>query len=493
MDPKLSFVKTLIRNAITSRSYYTSRTKKPTLYTKISPLGNPNQSVVPELDDWVSKGNKVSVGELQRIIRDLRKRKRFSQALQISEWMNEKGVCKFRPSEHAVQLDLIGRVRGFVSAEEYFSNLGDGDKDCRTYGALLNCYVRQLQTEKSLAHLRKMQEMGFASSPLDYNGIMCLYTNGGQHEKVPGVLAEMKENNVSPDNFSYRICINSYGARSDLEGVERVLKEMEGQPHIVMDWNTYAVVADFYVKAGQTNKAIDALKKSEVRLDTEKGLGYNFLISLYANMGSKDEVLRLWGLEKSACKRCINRDYICMLVSLVRLGEFEEAEMVLKEWEMSGNCYDFRVPQTLVVGYSAKGLYERAEALLEDLMEKGKATTLKSWEIVAAGYVAKGEMEKALKCMEVALSVWTEEGRKPNNSLITTLLSWLGDECSVEDAEVFVGSLRKVIPVNKQMYHALLKAYVRRGEEVDRILDRMKTDKIDHDEETRKILDMRPA
>ncbi|XP_004295631.1 PREDICTED: pentatricopeptide repeat-containing protein At4g21705, mitochondrial [Fragaria vesca subsp. vesca] len=493
MDSKLSFVKTLIQNAITSRSYYTSRTKKPTLYTVISPLGDKKQTVTPELDNWVSKGNKVSVAELHRIIRDLRKRKRFSQALEVSEWMNEKSVYKFRSSEHAVQLDLIGRVRGFVSAEEYFTKLEDEDKDCRTYGALLNCYVRQLQTEKSLAHLRKMQELGFASSPLDYNGIMCLYTNSGQHEKVPGVLAEMKENNVSPDNFSYRICINSYGVRSDLEGVEKVLKEMEGQPHIVMDWNTYAVVADFYMKAGQTNKAIEALKMSEERLDTESGLGYNFLISLYANMGNKDEVLRLWGLEKSACKRCINRDYICMLVSLVKLGEFEEAEMVLKEWDMSGNCYDFRVPQTVVVGYSAKGLHERAEALLEDLMEKGKATTLKCWELVASGYVAKGEMEKAFKCVNVALSVWTEKGRRPNDSLFTTILSWLGDERSVEVVEVFVGSLRKVMPVNKPMYHALLKAYIRGGEEVSTIVDRMKTDKIDHDKETGKILDMRPT
>lgn len=260
-----------------------------------------------------------------------------------------------------------------------------------------------------------------------------------------------------------------------------------------MDWNTYAVVADFYMKAGQTNKAIEALKKSEERLDTESGLGYNFLISLYANMGNKDEVLRLWGLEKSACKRCINRDYICMLVSLVKLGEFEEAEMVLKEWDMSGNCYDFRVPQTVVVGYSAKGLHERAEALLEDLMEKGKATTLKCWELVASGYVAKGEMEKAFKCVKVALSVWTKEGRRPNNNLFTTILSWLGDECSVEVVEVFVGSLRKVMPVNKLMYHALLKAYIRGGEEVSTIVDRMKTDKIDHDEETSKILDMRPT
>nr|XP_028959011.1 pentatricopeptide repeat-containing protein At4g21705, mitochondrial-like isoform X2 [Malus domestica] len=414
--------------------------------------------------------------------------------LQISEWMNQKGVCIFSPVEHAVQLDLIGKVRGFDSAEEYFNNLRDEDKNIKTYGALLNCYVRQRQVDKSLAHLRKMKGMGFVSSPLTYNDIMCLYTNVGQHEKVPGVLAEMKENNVPPDNFSYRICINSYGVRSDLEGMEKVFKEMESQPRIVMDWNTYAVVANFYVKEGQTDKAMNALKKSEERLDNKDGLGYNHLISLYASMGSKGEVLRLWGVEKSACKRCINRDYMGMLMSLVRLGELDEAEKVMEEWELSGNCYDFRVPQTVITGYTVKGLYERAEALLEDLMEKGKATTARSWETVAAGYVNKGEMKKAFKCLKVALRLSSEKRWKPNLGVVTltTLLSWLGDEGSAEDAEAFVGALRKVIPVNKHMYHALLKAYVRDGKEVNSVLDRMKADKIDGDgEETEKILAMR--
>ncbi|CBI33242.3 unnamed protein product, partial [Vitis vinifera] len=258
------YPQSLIRkNPISNRTYYTSRYGKISLYNKISPLGDPNTSVVPELDNWVQNGNKVWVAELQRIIHDLRKRKRFSQALEISEWMSKKGICAFSPTEHAVQLDLIGRVRGFLSAESYFNSLQNHDKTDKTYGALLNCYVRQRQTDKSLSHLQKMKEMGFASSPLTYNDIMCLYTNVGQHEKVPDVLTEMKQSNVYPDNFSYRICINSYGAQSDIQGMENVLKEMERQPHI------------------------------------RDGLGYNHLISLYASLGNKAEVLRLWSLEKN--------------------------------------------------------------------------------------------------------------------------------------------------------------------------------------------------
>lgn len=415
--------------------------------------------------------------------------------LQVSEWMNKKGICAFSPTEHAVQLDLIGKVQGFLSAETYFNNLRDQDKDKtdKTYGALLNCYVRQRQTEKSLSHWQKMKDMGFASSALTYNDLMCLYANIGQYEKVRDILNEMKRNKVSPDNFSYRICINSYGVRSDIEGMEEILKEMESQHHILMDWNTYSVVANFYIKGGLKDKAIDALRKAEQRLSDKDGIGYNHLISLYARLEDKDEVLRLWHLEKSSCKRCINRDYITMLESLVRIGALKEAEEVLKEWEASGNCFDFRVPNAIVIGYCEKGLVEKAEAILLDLKKGGRTPTPNSWGKVAEGYLNKGEMVKAKDCMKVALSLHVgSKGWKPNPKVVSGILSWLGDNGDIKDVEDFVGSCRRgVVTMDILMYHALLKANIRNGKEVDGILSSMKADKLGEDEETKEILGLR--
>ncbi|KAF8031271.1 hypothetical protein BT93_D0464 [Corymbia citriodora subsp. variegata] len=65
------------------RGYYKSRTRKPTLYSEVSPLGDPGRTVAPVLDGWVRSGNKVRFAELQRIIRDFRRRKRFSHALEV--------------------------------------------------------------------------------------------------------------------------------------------------------------------------------------------------------------------------------------------------------------------------------------------------------------------------------------------------------------------------------------------------------------------------
>ncbi|OVA14941.1 Pentatricopeptide repeat [Macleaya cordata] len=406
--------------------------------------------------------------------------------------MGSKGICAFSPSDHAVQLDLIGRVRGHDSAESYFNDMSDQDKTDKTYGALLNCYVRERVADKSLSHMQKMKELGFASSPLSYNDLMCLYTNISEYEKIPTVLIEMKDNGVSPDNFSYRICINSYGARSDIDGMEKVLQEMEDQPHIVMDWNTYAVVANFYIKASLTDKALDALKKSEEIIDKEDALCYNHLISLYASLGNKTEVMRLWELEKASCKRVINRDYITMMSALVKLEEFEEADKLLEEWESSGNNYDLRVPNTLLLGYSQKGLGEKAEKMLENRVEKGKVPTKNCWGIVAGGYLQKDNMENAVRCMKTSLSLHDgNDGWRPNPKVLSKILRWIGDNGKIEEVEAFVGLLKTVIPTNREMYHALIKANIREGKEVDGLLESMKTDKIDEDKETEKILSSR--
>ncbi|KAK7303635.1 hypothetical protein RJT34_14546 [Clitoria ternatea] len=82
----------------------------------------------------------------------------------------------------------------------------------------------------------------------------------------------MKQGGVSLDNFSYRICINSCGVRSDIDGMERILKEMENR--------------------------ICALKKAEERLGMKNGQGYNHLITHYARLRMKSEVLRMGFGEK---------------------------------------------------------------------------------------------------------------------------------------------------------------------------------------------------
>ncbi|XP_044489063.1 pentatricopeptide repeat-containing protein At4g21705, mitochondrial-like [Mangifera indica] len=442
------------------------------LHSRISPLGDPNLSLVPVLDQWIQEGKKCTVFELQRVVRDLRARRRFKHALQVSEWMSSNGL-PFSVSDSAVRLDLISKVNGLEAAETYFNSLNGEYKIDKVYGALLSCYVREGLVDKSLAHLQKMKELGFASA-FNYNDLMCLYRHTGQFEKIPHVLSDMKENGVSPDSFSYRICMRACGARSDSSSMEHILEEMENQPHITMDWLTYSTVASVYIKAGLIEKSLIYLKKCEEKVSKD-AVGYNHLILLYATLGNKDEMMRLWGLQKSNSKKLINRDYITMLDSLVKIGELEESEKLFKEWDSSCQTYDFRVPNILLTGFSRRGFIEKAEAMLRDIVKKGKTPTPNSWAIVAAGYLDKQNMERAFECIKEALAVHEENKPwRPRPSLISSILSWLGDNRDADEVEAFVISLKYKVPESREVYLALRNSYTRSGKEVDQLLESMK-------------------
>nr|GEZ38094.1 hypothetical protein [Tanacetum cinerariifolium] len=100
-DKILAFSVTILKTHFEIRSYTTATAtistrnepKKESLYSRISPLGDPKLAMTPELDNWVQKGLKVRLSEVKQIIHDLRKRRRFHHALEVSEWMNKKGMC----------------------------------------------------------------------------------------------------------------------------------------------------------------------------------------------------------------------------------------------------------------------------------------------------------------------------------------------------------------------------------------------------------------
>uniref|UniRef100_A0ACD5TJE7 Uncharacterized protein n=1 Tax=Avena sativa TaxID=4498 RepID=A0ACD5TJE7_AVESA len=455
----------LPHTASSPRSYSSERPPRrpPSLQSTLWPLGHPGTLLVPEIERWAEKpGNRLRPVELERIVKELRKRRRHRQALEVSEWMSAKGHVKFLPKDHAVHLDLIGQVHGVGAAEAYFNKLPDKDKTEKPYGALLNCYTREHLVDESLAHFQKMKELGFVFSSLPYNNLMGLYTNIGQHEKVPSVIAEMKSNGIMPDNFSYRVCINSYGTQADFFGMEKTLEDMECEPQIVVDWNTYAVVASNYIKGNLREKAISALKKAEEKIDIRDPDTYNHLMSLYGQLGDKSEVKRLWALQMSNCKRHINKDYTTMLAMLVKLDEIEEAEAILKEWESSDNAFDFHVPNVLLTGYRQKGMLDKAEALLDDFLKKRKAPPSTSWAIVAIGYAEKGDAVKAYELIKNALCVYApNSGWIPRPAMIQMILKYLGEEGELKDVESFIHLLQAAMPINSDMTDALSRARLR--------------------------------
>ena len=75
-----------LRTASSPRSYSSERAQRrpPSLQSTLWPLGHPGTLLVPEIERWAEKsGNRLRPVELERVVKELRKRRRHRQALEV--------------------------------------------------------------------------------------------------------------------------------------------------------------------------------------------------------------------------------------------------------------------------------------------------------------------------------------------------------------------------------------------------------------------------
>lgn len=397
------------------------------------------------LDDCERQSRfKLNKWKLLRVIKELRKFRRYRHALQVYEWMNDR-ADRFRlsTSDTAIQLDLVAKVHSVLKAEEYFLNLPDKVKDKRTYGALLNAYVQANMKDQSESLMRKMQDKGYANNSLASNLMMTLYLNLKEYDKVESVISEMREKNIYLDIYSYNIWISSCGYQGSVEKMEQVLELMKSDESINPNWSTFSTLATMYIKLGDMEKAESCLKKVESRITGRDRIPYHYLISLYSSVGRKDEVYRVWDIYKSTFESVVNLGYHTMISSLLRLDDMEGAKEMYKEWISVKSSFDPRITNILMGWYVRRGQFEKAKALFEEMVELGGKGNSLTWEILAEGEIRERKVSEALSFLKEALLVGQSKQWKPKPINVTTILELCKEYDDVASKGVLIGILRQ--------------------------------------------------
>ncbi|KAF8390466.1 hypothetical protein HHK36_024992 [Tetracentron sinense] len=453
------------------------------LYKRLFKDGSSEVSVRRELNQFIKGSKKVYKWEVGDSIKKLRHRNRFYPALkgckwirfgpdlvifesdpiknpadpnsiwdsfdselpiQLSETMAGRGM-NLTASDQAIHLDLIAKTRGISAAEKYFMDLPEASKNHLSYGALLNCYCKELMSEKAEALMEKMKEMRLASSSLAYNSLMTLYTKTGHPERIPAIIQEMKASNVMLDSYTCNVRMRALAAANDISGVERVIEEMKRDGRVAGDWTTYSNLASIYIDAGLFEKAEKALKELEKRNACRDLAAFQFLITLYGRTGNLLEVYRVWRSLRLAFPKTANISYLNMIQVLVNLKDLPGAEKCFREWESGCSNYDIRVANILIGAYAKEGMLEKAEEFKERARRRGAKPNAKTWEIFTDYYLKNGKIGMAVDCVTNAISTGRGDGRKwvPLPEVIGTLMAYFEQERDVEGAEVFVENLKK--------------------------------------------------
>ncbi|KOM41754.1 hypothetical protein LR48_Vigan04g195200 [Vigna angularis] len=453
-------------------------------------LKSPKQNPLPVLQNWVDEGNDVSPSQFRSIARTLVKSKRYHHALELFKWIENQKNFRMIPVDHAMKLELIIENYGLMEAEEYFMNLPDSATKKAACLTLLRGYVRYRDTTKAEALMVKLYELGLVVSPHPFNEMMKLYLVTCEYRKVPLVIQQMKRNKIPCNVLSYNLWMNAY---SEEEGygiatVEAVFRQMQNDKNVEVGWSSLATLANVYKKAGQPKKAILVLKDAEKKLTTCNHFGYFFLITLYASLKDKEGVLRLWEASKAVDKRISCANYICILTSLVKLGDILQAERVFSEWESNCRKYDIRVSNVLLGAYVRDGLMEEAESLHLHTLQKGGCPNYKTMEILVEGYVNRKKIDEAFIAMKRALAMTKNCHWRPPHELVLAIAEILEKDGNLEYANIYITDIHNFGLASLPLYKILLRMHLYANKPPLHILKMMDEDKIEMDDETRSIV-----
>lgn len=382
----------------------------------------------------------------------------FCLLSKVYEWMSNHGErFGLNTSDTAIQLDLISKVHGVSTAEKFFSALPKASKDKRTYGALLNAYVKAKMKEKAEDLVDRMKSGGYATETLPYNVMMTLYMNLSEQERVVLTINEMREKKVPLDIYSYNIWITTCGAMGDTEKMEQVVEQMTQDKSINPNWTTYSTLASMYIKLGNFEKAGNCLKDVELRITGRDREPYNYLISLYSNLGKKEDVYRIWNYYKSSFPTIHNLAYTSMLSSVLRLGDIEGAEAIYSEWLSGRSSWDPRVCNILMGWYIKEGLVTKAENFLDQMCEVGAKPNSNTWELLAEGYIKEKQTSKALSCIKEAASVERTQMWQPKPANIAAFLSLCKEQADTASVEALMEVLQRVGCLDMEVYKSLIR------------------------------------
>lgn len=457
---------------------------RDTLGRRLMSLVYAKRSAVISIRKWKEEGHTVRKYELNRIVRELRKLKRYKHALEICEWMRLEKDMKLLPGDYAVHLDLISKVRGLTSAEKFFIDLPDELKGQPTCTALLHSYVQHKESTKAEALMKKMSECGFLKYSLPYNHMLSLYISNGQLNKVPETIQELKKN-ASPDVVTYNLWLTVCASQNDVETAEEVFLELK-KVKIIPDWVTYSTLTNLYIKNELFEKATHTLKEMEKRASRKNRTAYSSLISLHTNKGDQNGVHRIWKMMKSLFHKMSDSEYICMISSMVKFAELEEAEKLYSEWESVSPTGDSRVPNILLAAYINRNQMESAEKFYNRMLGKGIVPSYTTWELLAWGYLKEKEMGKVLDYFKKA--VGSVKKWVPDEKLIREVFKKLEENGDVEGAEKLLVILRNAGYVTTETYNLVLRTYARAGKMPLVMAERMEKDGVELDEDTHKLI-----
>ncbi|KAJ6921385.1 pentatricopeptide repeat-containing protein [Populus alba x Populus x berolinensis] len=413
----------------------------------------PDVSVQSVLDKWVAEGKDLDRLEISNAMINLRKRRMFGRALQLSEWFEANKPQEFVERDYASRLDLIAKVRGLHKAEVYINKIPKSFKGEVIYRTLLaNCVVDH-NVKKAEEVFNKMRDLEFPITPFACNQLLLLYKRLDK-KKIADVLLLMEKENVKPSLFTYKILIDTKGQSNDMTGMDQIVETMKAEG-IEPDIRTQAIMARHYVSGGLKEKAEAILKEMEGGNLEEHRWACRFMLPLYGALGKADEVSRVWKF----CEKSPRLDE-CMaaIEAWGRLKKIDEAEAVFELMSKTWKKLSSRHYSTLLKVYANHKMLSKGKDLIKRMGDSGCRIGPLTWDALVKLYVEAGEVEKADSILNKAVQ---QNQIKPMYSSFLIIMERYATKGDIHNAEKMFHRMRQAgYQARIRQFQTLIQAYI---------------------------------
>ncbi|KAL8037037.1 hypothetical protein ABFX02_11G014000 [Erythranthe guttata] len=436
-------------------------------------LASNNLPVGKVLDKWVEAGNEVTRTEASMAMFDLRKRRMFVRALQLSEWLESSKSIEYKENAYASRVDLIAKVRSIFKAEEYISKIPESFRGEIVYRTLLANCIAASNVKKSEELFNKMKSL-FPITCFSCNQLLLLYKRVDK-KKIAEVLSLMERENVKMSHFTYQILIDVKGQSKDITGMEQIVETMKSKE---MEPNTKILLslARNYVSAGLKDKAEAVLKEMEGGDIVKNRWACRYLLPIYASLEREDEVERIWKVCESNPR---HEECMAGIEAWGHLKRIEDAESAFDKMMKKLQKPSSKHFTALLKIYADHKMLEKGKDLVKRMSESGCSVGPLVWNAVVKLYVGSGEVEKADSILEKAI-----KGRKgkPLCDSFLAILDGYANKGDVHNAERIFMKIREAgYTARAKPYKSLLYAYINAKAPAYGFRERLKADNVDAD------------
>ncbi|KAL2483027.1 Pentatricopeptide repeat-containing protein [Forsythia ovata] len=317
-----------------------------------------------------------------------------------------------------------------------------------------------------------MKDLKFPITCFAYDQMILLYKKTNW-KKISDVLLLMEKENIEPSLFTYQILIDAKGQSNDITGMEQILETLKAEG---MEPNSQikVILARHYIAAGLKDKAEAVLKEMEGNSIKENRWACEYLLRLYASLGSANEVGRLWQVCESNPR---SEECLAAIEAWGKLNRIEEAEAVFEKMLKKVKKPSPKQFLFLLKVYSDHKMLAKGKDLVKRMAESGCDIGPLTWDAIVNLYVRAGEVEKADSILHKA----TEQNRRrrPLISSYLVIMDKYGERGDIHNAEKMFHKIKQAGYVSQlRLFQSLIRAYVNAKSPAYGFRERMKADNV---------------